>query len=186
MADLQHEFALTTDGVSPLVVKRFLQWGIPPRIIYGPRHHVGVARIVTTSDGFFEFHETGARAAIVPEGVPEWPAWDEIHDLVAFMPDNPSRWWQRRGDVDLLGASNITPWRLSPLTIHETPLSWVQAGADGVCIVNWALDPIVTLERARHLEVETPALKKRLESRVQEVALASFDIAVMEEVRHAA
>ena len=186
MVDLDREFALTTDGVTPLLVERLLQWGIPKRIVYGPRHYLGVARIVATSDGLFEFHDDGDRAVIVPEGEPEVPAWDEIHDLIAFLPAEPSRWWRRRGDVDVLGASNITPWRLSPLTIHETPLSWVQAGADGVCIVNWALDPIVTLERARHLEVETPALKKRLESRVQEVALASFDISVLEEVRHVA
>ena len=186
MVDLDREFALTTDGVSPLVVKRFLQWGIPPRIIYGPRHHVGVARIVTTSDGFFEFHETGARAAIVPEGVPEWPAWDEIHDLLAFMPDNPSRWWRRRGDVDLLGARNMTSWRLSPLVVHETPLSWLQGGADGVCVVNWAFDPIARLVAAGHLEAETPMLKDRLERRIKDVALAPFDIAVIEEARRVA
>ena len=110
MVDLDREFALTTDGVSPLVVKRFLQWGIPPRIIYGPRHHVGVARIVTTSDGFFEFHETGARAAIVPEGVPEWPAWDEIHDLVARK---------------LLTVVSISPWPRSSISLRSSSASVV-------------------------------------------------------------
>ncbi len=186
MADLEHEFALTTDGVSPLVVKYLQRMGIPNRVLFGPRHHVGVARIVTSSDGLFEIHDDGERALIVPEGVPEVPAWDSIHDLIAFKPDNPGRWWRRRGDVDLLGASNISHWRLSPLVIYETPLSWLQAGANGGCVVNWAFDPIAVFDRAGHLELETPALKSRLERRIRDAALASFDISVLEEVRHVA
>ncbi len=186
MTDLVDEFGLAIDGVSPLLLKHLQKWEIPRRVLFGPRHHVGVARIVTTSDGLFEFHDDGEVALVVPEGEPEWPGWDEIHDLIAFRPSRPDRWWRRRGDVDLLGISNISPWRLSPLTIHETPLSWLQAGAAGICIVNWRLNPIATLDRAGHLEAETPALKRRLECRIREVALAGFDISVMEEARHAA
>ncbi len=186
MADLEHEFALATDGVTPLVVEYFKRLGIPDRVLYGPRHYIGVARIATTSDGLFEIHDDGERALIVPEGVPEWPGWDAIHDLISFLPADPSRWWRRRGDVDLLGVDNISPRRLSPLTIHETPLSWLQAGAAGICILNWGFNPIATLDRAGHLEAETPALKRRLECRIKEVALASFDIAVTEEARRAA
>ena len=147
---------------------------------------IGIGRIVTHSTGLFEFHVDGELALIVPEGVPEWPGWAEMHDLIAFRPDAIGRWWRRRGDVDLLGANNITPWRLSPLVIHETPLSWLQAGANGIVIINWGLDPIARLGGTGYLETETPALKRRLERRIQEVALASFDITVMKEVRHAA
>ena len=186
MTDLVDELGLAIDGVTPLLVERLQRMGIPNRVLYGPRHHVGAARIVTTSDGLFEFHDDGERALIVPEGVPEVPGWDEIYDMIAFRPSRPHRWWRRRGDVDLLGVDNISPWRLSPLTIHETPLSWLQAGAAGICIVNWGFNPIATLNRAGHLEAETPALKRRLECRIREVALAGFDISVIEEVRHAA
>ena len=185
MADLDREFAVATDGITPLLVERFKRMGIPNRIIYGPRHYLGVARI-TTTPGLFEFHEDGEVALVVPEGEPEVPAWAQVHDLVAFKPGAPGRWWRRRGDVDLLGASNITPWRLSPVTIHETPLSWLRAGATGVCIVDWGLDPLTHLGGAGYLETETPALKKRLERRIQEVALAGFNVTVMEEARRAA
>ena len=186
MIDLVDEFALTTDGVTPILVEHFQRMGIPNRIIYAPRHYIGAAHITTTSVGLFEFHDDGERALIVPEGVPEWPGWDAIHDLIAFRPSRPDRWWRRRGDVDLLGVDNITPWQLSPLVIHETPLSWLQAGADGICIVDWALDPIARLGVVGHLEAENQVLKRQLERRIQEVALASFDISVMEEARHAA
>jgi hypothetical protein len=152
--------------------------GIPNRIIFGARHHVGVAPIVTHSDGLFELHDDGEAAVIVPEGVPEWPAWDEIHDLIAFKPEDPSRWWRRRGDVDLLGASNIIPWRLSPLTIQETPLSWLQAGAKGICIVNWGLDPFTALLRGGDLVTESPALKAQLKRRITEAALEPVKITV--------
>ena len=186
MIDLAAEFALAIDGVTPLLVDRLQRMGIPNKIIYGPRHHVGAAWITTASVGLFEFHDDGELALIVPEGVPEWPGWAEVHDLIGFKLDSPDRWWRRRGDVDLLGTSNISPWRLSPLTIHETPLSWLQAGADGICVINWGFDPIARLVAAGHLETETTAVKMWLERRIQEVALAAFDIAVMEEVRHVA
>ena len=186
MIGLEHEFALTIDGISPPVVEYFKRLGIPNRIIYGPRHHVGVGRIDTTSDGLFGFHETGERALIVPEGVPEWPGWDEIHDLIAFMPEDPSRWWRRRGDVDLLGANNMTPWRLSPLTIRETPLSWLRAGADGICIVDWSFDPLDRLVGAADLSAETPALRWQLDRRIKSVASEAFNITDIKEARNVA
>ena len=95
-----------------------------------------------------------------------WYQLSDVHDLIAFRPDATGRWWRRRGDVDLLGANNITPWRLSPLVIHETPLSWLQAGANGIVIINWGLDPIARLGGTGYLETETPALKRRLERRI--------------------
>ena len=186
MVDLDREFALTTDGVTPRWVERFRQWGISNKVLFGARHYLGVGCIATSSDGLFELHPDGDAAIIVPEGAPEVPGWTEVHELVAFMPSEPGGWWRRRGDADLLGASNITPWRLSPLTLHGSPLSWLLAGASGICITNWSLDPIAILAGAGRLEAETPTLKRRLERRIQEAALASFDIAVMEEVRHVA
>ncbi len=185
MADLEYEFGLAIDGVTPLMVERFQRMGIPNRVLFGARHYLGAARIATTRDGLFEPHDDGELALIVPEGVPEVPAWDEIHDLVAFMPDDPARWWRRRGDVDLLGASNMTSWRLAPLIIHETPLSWLQGGATGICIVDWSFDPLARLTGAGHLVIETTAVRRQLEHRIKDVAIASVSI-IDEEARHVA
>ena len=99
VADLAHEFALTTDGVTPLVVERLRRLGIPDRVIYGPRHLVGVDRIVNHSSGLFEFHEDGDLALIVAEGEPEVPGWADVYDLIAFKPETPSRWWLRRNSM---------------------------------------------------------------------------------------
>ncbi len=183
---LTTELAQTQDTLGPTWYAQFRTLGIPDRVTFGVRPLIGVGRIVTHSSGLFEFHDDGDLAIIVAEGEPEVPGWAEVHDLIAFKAEDPDRWWLRRGQVDLLGTYNITPWRLSPLTIHDNPLSWLQAGADGICVVDWAIDPIARLVGTGHLEAETPALKRRLEGRIQEVALAGFNITVTEEARHAA
>jgi hypothetical protein len=178
MADLDHEFALTTDGLDHAWIKSFQELGIPKRVLFGPRYHLGVGRIVTHSSGLFEFHVDGDPAIIVAEGEPEWPGWLELYDLIAFKLDDPSRWWLRRGAVDLLGSYNMTPWKLGTTTIHETPLSWLQAGATGICIFDWGFDPLSALLPAGDLVAETPALKARLERRITEAALEPFKITV--------
>ncbi len=188
---LTTELARTQDPLGPNWYARLRELGVPDAVVFGVRALVGVGRIVTHSTGVFEFHEDGDLALIIAEGEPEVPGWTEIHDLLAFMPEEPGRWWLRRGAVDLLGAYNITPWRLSALMIHETPLSWLQAGATGACIVDWNCDPADVLLGAGELRAESHSLKAKLEHRIVEVALGSFPITVAlpsdgSEVRHAA
>ncbi len=192
--DLLAELAHTQDPLGPTWYARFRELGFPDRVIFGVRPLIGVGRIVTHSDGLFEFHDDGEVALVVPEGEPESPGWAVVPDLIAFKPSEPGRWWLRRGQVDLLGAYNMAPWKLSPTTIHETPLSWLRAGADGICIVDWGLDPATALLPAGDLVAETPALEARLECRITEAALEPFKIAVAQaaaqagdlEARHAA
>ncbi len=190
-SSLATELARTQDPLGPNWYARLRDLGIPDRVIFGVRPLIGVGHIVTHSTGLFEFHEDGDLALIIAEGEPEVPGWTEIHDLLAFMPEEPGRWWLRRGAVDLLGAYNITPWKLSPTTIHETPVSWLQAGADGVCIIDWTRSPADVLLGAGELRTESHSLKAKLERRIVEVALGSFQVTVAlpndgSEVRHAA
>ncbi len=176
--DLLAELAHTQDPLGPTWYARFRDLGIPDRVIFGVRPLIGVGRIVTHSDGLFEFHDHGEVAVVVPEGEPESPGWAVVPDLIAFKPSEPGRWWLRRGQVDLLGAYNMTHWRLSPTTVHETPLSWLRAGADGVCIVDWTCDPADVLLGAGELRAESEALNAKLKSRIVEVALESIQITV--------
>jgi hypothetical protein len=180
MTDLAREFALAVDNIRPMHVERFRSLGFPDRVLYAGPPLVGLARVTTYSDGFFEFHDNGDPAVIIAEGFPACPDWDPIEDLIAFKPASPTRWWRRLGTVDLLGGNQIRRWRLSPLTVCETPLSWLQTGAGGTCVVNWAFDPIATLLTAGPLEAETGALRARLERRIQSAALAKFQISVSE------
>ena len=189
--DLYAELEMTQRPLGTASFTRFRELGIPNGVIFGDQPLVGVAHIVPHSSGFFDFHDEGEPAIIVPEGEPVVLGWGEIDDLIAFKPADPANWWLRRGNVDLLGCYNITPWRLDSLCICVTPLSWLQAGAKGVCILDWGLNPASVLLGAGYLEVESLALKTRLERRISVAALAPFHIKVAEatatpEARHAA
>ena len=146
--DLHAELEMTQRPLGPASFTRFRELGIPNSVIFGDRPLVGVTRIVPHSCGLFEFNDEGVPAIIMAEGEPETPGWGEIDDLVAFKPADPGSWWLRRGNVDLLGLYNIVPWRLDSLRIAETPLSWLQAGAKGVCILNWGLSPASVLSNS--------------------------------------
>ena len=185
---LTTELAHTQDPLGPNWYARLRALGVPNRVIFGVRPLVGVGHIVPHSSGLFDFHDDGDLALVVAEGEPEVPGWAEVHDLIAFKPDDPGHWWLRRGEVNLLGRANMTPWKLSPTTIHETPLSWLRAGADGICVVDWAFDPLTALLPGGDLVAETTSLKVRLERRITEAALEPFKITVgtTSEVRDAA
>ena len=47
MIDLVEEFALATDGIGPLVVECFRQWGVPNKVIYSS---YGTARYLADDD----------------------------------------------------------------------------------------------------------------------------------------
>ena len=193
--DLYAHLEMTQRPLGPASFARFRELGIPDRVIFGVRPLVGVARIVTSTDELFEFHDEGDPAIIVVEGEPEVPGWAEVDDLIAFKPGKPGDWWLRRGAVKVLGAYNIAPkapplsGQERPLTIHETPLSWLRAGATGICVLDWTFKPASTLLGAGNLEAESARLKALLEDRIKQAALEPFKISVTSpttEMRHAA
>ena len=146
---------------------------------------IGVAKVQTFPSGFYEPNDDGDNVLIAAEGRPASPIWDTLDDLIAFDPKAPGRWWRRHGEVQFLGGYNIRVEPTFPLTIHETPLSWIQAGAQGLCIVDWSFDPERFLY-AGPLEVESDQLKARLEKRIRQAAAERFEIVVPKEIRNAA
>ena len=179
MIDLVDELAAAVCNLPPANINWLRSFGIPDSEIFGEPLKVGVANIQTFPSGFYEPNEDGDLAVIIAEGWPEPPIWDVIEDLIAFKPQAPSRWWRRRGEVQVLGAHNIRPKPIFPLTLFDNPLSWLQAGGGGLCVIDWGFDA-ETLLFAGPLEAETPSLKSRLERRIQQAALAKFDISIRE------
>ena len=90
----------------------------------------------------------------------------EIIDLVAWRSLQPSKWWLRSGLGWALGQDNWThrnPWDADePFPVHATPLDWLRAGGDGVCIVDWTAPEVRELRIAQSLLVGTAALGKAL------------------------
>ena len=183
---LASEFETALDNLDNLWIERFRALGLPDRVLRISPPLVGVGCVETSSEGFFEFWDHGVSAVIVPVGVPQCLHWNPLDDLIAFTLDKPDRWWLRRRAVDLLGAYNVTPWRLSPLTVYETPFNLLRAGGGGIVILDWNRSPADVLRRAGPLEAESDELKARLQQRVQEVALEQFSIEVIGKARNAA
>jgi hypothetical protein len=184
MITLRDELAEAVCNLPPATINRLRSFGIPESVILGEPLRLGVAKVQASATGFYEPNDDGASVLIVAEGQPAGPIWDTLDDLIAFKPQAPERWWRRRGEVQILGAYSIRPEPVFPLTIHETPLGWLQSGARGICIVDWSFDP-ERLLYAGPIEIESDRLKARLERRIQQAALAKFDISVRE-VRNAA
>jgi hypothetical protein len=61
---------------------------------------------------------------------------DDPCDIVAWEPKT-GRLALWLGRVSMLGQGNLYGWRLGkPLVVHETPLEWLQAGRDGVFVID--------------------------------------------------
>jgi hypothetical protein len=182
---LEAELADAVCNLSPDRIGWFCDLGIPRVTILAEPLMIGVSFVETWSDGFYEPNDDGELAVIIAEGWPEPPIWDSVDDLIAFKPTDPSRWWRRLGEVQMLGNYNIRPEPVFPTTLYDSPMSWLQAGGTGLCIVDWAINPNTVLMSVGPMEVESSALKEKLERRIQQAALAFFEIS-LKEVRRAA
>lgn len=87
-----------------------------------------------------------------------------LADIVAWPPDNPTVWWHRTNESSMLGRQHLV-WALEdgkPLAIHATPLDWVKAGGDGVCILH--ADGVAELFGVRELRIADEMTAKRIYS----------------------
>ncbi len=113
---------LIEQGVSPGIV----QGGPTAGDLCGP---IAVGRIAVSGDTF-TFAEDGQPALLHPV----WNAdGDEIEDLIAWFPADPSRWFLRLGTGIWLGSNCVTVSHVleTPLPIWPTPLEWLIHGGHG-------------------------------------------------------
>ena len=94
--------------------------------------HCGIARVRRHAN-FYELEENGCLAVIVPV-----IKFGELVDLVAFLPEQPERFRTRLGTCGLLGGDSDVTYSL-PLQVSRTPLGWLQAGCEGVVVLDWKL-----------------------------------------------
>jgi len=145
--DLDAELADALAHVRPQHVERLAALGVA-RFIARPLL-VGVARVLF--DGvYYQPHESGSPAVIVAvrgdrddgseieHAAPIDAArrGEGLVDLIAFAPNAPDRFALRAGNAIVLGF--MPPQYLSPepVRFHRTPLDWLRAEADGVCILD--------------------------------------------------
>ena len=140
---------------------------------------IGAARIATSADGTYRPDPAGAWAAVLevkgfvlePVGMVGGSlVWDDVHDvvdLVAWHPEDPGRWWLRRGDATpIIGARElrIAGHFNTPIELYETPQAWARAGGHGVAVLIWGAPLNELFDGVGRVECASPRLKRGLVS----------------------
>lgn len=171
----------------PAAARRLRDLGIGPIDVM--RDYVGVARVTTFPDGTFvpdplgDPHIVTLAAVAMPR-----MGWAEVFDLVAFRSTAPAVWWRRIGLADTLGddAIEYAACTRAPLVLHETPLDWLRARAEGAVVLDWTMNPRIVFSPVTEIHCTTPALAATLQKRFAEVSRPCQTVKVAEERRNAA
>ena len=141
----------------------------------------GIAKISTDADGRYRPEPSGEWAAIVPVR----DRYSNLCDLVAWLPDEPQRWWLRNGDeTPILGteALALAAWDGRSIDLHSTPEHWLLAKSGtcirppgvctvecdtcalprGACVLRWDLDLRELFEGVTRVNCDCPELERRL------------------------
>lgn len=94
---------------------------------------------------------------------------DELADLVAWLPGDPSRWWLRYGDeTPILGARDLAFAAdcNQPVTLLPTPEAWLFMHSKPnrravVCVLDWGVVVGPLFEGVSRVECDSPALCDR-------------------------
>jgi hypothetical protein len=149
--------------------------GVPRAHLWHGSMRFGVTEIMVDS-GTYQPMRSGKRACLVP-AIPLRDGFfdEDVGDLIAWFPDNPSTWWCRFGAVPFLNFEAVerAAWFRQPLSLWSTPLAWLQASGQGAVILDphthlslW-LGDITTLEfddagLARRVRAKMTAEERRL------------------------
>ena len=130
-----HQDWLAKAGVSPVAI-----YCLPPRL----HGHFGVCRAQFHGD-LYEPDPNGTPVIVM--GVSEHPD-EEIIDIVAFQPSDPTRWWLRLGNAVVLGLHNarLAVFKEEPVLVHATPLDWLRAECHGAVVLDWRADLLSRLD----------------------------------------
>jgi hypothetical protein len=119
-----------------------------------PWPNVGLARIEVAG----RLYRLGGaiNAFIIPE-----IDGDQIVDLIAWKPDCPQRWYQRRGAASVLGLDNLRAARFlgEPLEVYANPERWLLSGKRGAVMLDGDYMRLIDLS---HILVKDPELGERI------------------------
>jgi len=110
--------------------------GVANRTLADPRCFVKSAPVVPAEHGRFDFDADGREVALVAC----LDLFEEVTDLLAFLPLQPERMRRYTGRATFLGehvvANPATCAVGEPLRIFRTPMSWLRAGGKGAVILD--------------------------------------------------
>ena len=176
MIELLNEFAQAADKADAHAGWLKREFGLPDAVVKpNGRAVFGVGHCTFNTDGTYQPTEDGEKALIIAEAQSH-ERWKhsgkvgiaEVIDLIAVPFNARERWFLRRGMACLLGAENLEDASdNNPITVYATPLRWLQAGGDGLCIVNWESFDRWYFAQTFPLQFETTELAQRFFVRTQ-------------------
>lgn len=149
-------------------IDRVLQYGVAPAALatLGTRQlPFGALTIDIDDAGRWWPDDDGFPAMVVP--VIER---GELLDVIAFRTVEPARWWWHLGVAEMLGYDelNCSVWPGDRLRVVSTPLDWIAAAGEAVCVLDWSLSDheISPMRDRAGLDCDSPMLAARLRKRL--------------------
>lgn len=155
----------------------------------------GTMRVQRRKGDLYEPCEAGTNALIMPV------CWPEVHtglispsitlwrtlDLIAFRADRPAHWLWRTGNGWALGGGALENWQGEPVVAVATPLDWLRAGGEALCVLDWSDDSPVwpKLRCVSAIHASDDLLARRLAQAIDRTTHRPT-ITVSEVLRHAA
>jgi hypothetical protein len=137
--ELLNEFTAATAAAEREDFDYLITEGVPRNWLWCGPMRFGIAPI-TTSGATYEPIVAGKRAFLLPAA----PLDDDedIVDLVAWHPDEPCQWWSRLGVAPILNPAAIDRAEIfrEPLSLHSSPMAWLQAGGEGAVVLDASAD----------------------------------------------
>lgn len=172
-------------AAQPSLLCRLRQLGVNQRTIaqMGNRHFFGGSdRVIDIDDGLYAPSANGEPHLILP-------VFENCNlvDLVAFTSDKPLAWLLRLGvgwSLGLLdglerhsGEDEVRLW--------ASPLDWLRAGCDGLCILDWSAPEILELARLPNIRCQDSKIAELLRDALTRPYRLP-NITVCEDLQHAA
>ena len=125
-----------------------------------PRPSFVITRIEPRPDGTFRPSESGQWAVTL--GIDDREG--RLVDFVAYLRNDPGRWWLRRNESPILGAEVIARAEFfqRQLTLHETPHAWLRARGDGAVVLDWNCDLHEIFRFVPRVHCQSAELRDRL------------------------
>jgi hypothetical protein len=161
-AHISHEIRDLSLSASPLLLRRLRALGVSQSTIaqMGARHYFGGStRVIDIDDGLYAPSDEGTPHLVLPvfeDG--------ELVDLVAFSSDQPMAWLLRLGvgwSLGLIDGLERHSWQ-DEVRLWASPLDWLRADCDGLCILDWSAPEVLELARLPSIRCQDKTLAERL------------------------
>jgi len=149
-------------SATAIIPRRLKALGVPWATIahMGHRHYFGGSvRVIAIDDGLYAPSDEGKPHLILPvfeDG--------ELVDLVAFTSEQPMAWLLRLGtgwSLGLIDGFERHSWE-DEVRLWASPLDWLRADRDGLCILDWSAPEVYNLSRLPNIRCQDDRLAEQL------------------------